>query len=125
GTNTNCPTFQSSANALILDGSGLTAQLHSDGTTNTILTKSGVTIVPARFTVDGGPITDANGNTITETSNVYTDSLGVQELTMSGLLDGTHDLPFSTYTYPTSSGSASVTANFHQYAIQTPSWGCG
>ncbi len=71
-----------------------------------------------------GTITDVNGNNISSTTGpnlfetgVVTDTLGVAEITVSNTSSAT------TYTYPTTTGTASVVVNYTGYTVQTD-FGC-
>jgi RHS repeat-associated protein len=82
------------------DGSGLSVYL-SLNNPNTVTTASG--IVYSGFS--GSPtITDPDGNTLSLSGSVYTDTFGVQEATVGG---GTYP---TTYTYPISTPSGASTA---------------
>jgi YD repeat-containing protein len=102
------------------DGSGLSYGV-SDGRVHT---RNGSVInAPTGVTSGGiGSITDTNGNEITTTGNgVFTDTLGVPELTVAG--SGTPTSPL-TLTYPVtlqanSATSASAVITYRSYTVQT------
>jgi len=112
----NCP-VNTSLTQTFQDGSGLTIYLNVDATLDTVTTRSGnVYTVNAAST-----ITDPNGNTISLSDSVYTDTLGIQEVTVSSTANST------TYTYPISTASgpstASVVVNYTAETLATK-FGC-
>ncbi len=117
-------TIYKSANVLIPDGSGITANLLNTGA-GTATYPDGTVVSPASFSTSG-TITDVNGNKIT-TSDAPTwpataaDTLGVTELTQTSGCNSSSLT--TTFTYPTSTGSASVTVTCTKETLQT-NFGC-
>ncbi|MGB7331244.1 MAG: RHS repeat-associated core domain-containing protein [Terriglobales bacterium] len=107
-------------NTLVNDGSGYTINAYTNGTTNTVVTASGTVI---SFGSTATTITDPNGNVISESTGsppyVVTDTLGVQELSISSATMCSSTGVGATFTYPTSTGHAVVTVNCTQYSVQT------
>lgn len=103
----NCPPTTSYV-APLLDGSGLTVSLNINGD-NSVITSSGFVYNLA----GAATITDPNGNAISLSGSVYTDTFGVQEVTVSG---GTYP---ATYTYPTSTGTAQVVVTYTLETLRT------
>lgn len=123
---TNCATSDH-FNFHVTDGSGLIVNLYSDSTPWTAVSRNGlsVTILPP-YTGNGQTMTSVDGNTVSYATNpaypyakVFTDSLGVQELTVDAV---TNPLAI-TYTYPTSTGTAQVVVNLQAFTIKT-NFGC-
>jgi RHS repeat-associated protein len=76
---------------------------------------------PYQAPAGAASISDANGNTISNTSGgVFTDTLGVTALTVSG--NGTQSSPM-TFTYTGAGGSATVTVNYVSKTVRT-NFGC-
>jgi RHS repeat-associated protein len=71
--------------------------------------------------IDSGTYTDRNGNKVTQSGGVFTDTLGTTALTVTG--SGTASSPYVfTYT-PPSGGSASYTMKYATHAVKT-NFGC-
>ena len=106
-----------SLDILLNDNSGMTVHLKGGvtGLHSTVQFRDGSIGTPADQT--GFPtLSDVNGNSITTLSGqVIKDTLGVNEITVSG-----ND---ATYTYPTATGTATVTMSYKSYAVQT-AFGC-
>jgi RHS repeat-associated protein len=120
-----CDTTTSSFTATANDGSGITLYA---GTTNgrpsitqKIVTRTGqVTTAPVNNTAVGSTITDTNGNQVSvSASGVFTDTTGVNVLTVTGQAPNP-----VTLTYPTVNGTASYTMKYGAYTVQT-GFGCG
>jgi hypothetical protein len=106
--------------ALMTDGSGLTVHL-STSVRSTLTGSNGSTITPSDGT--SASIADLNGNTVVESLiGTYTDSVGVQELVL-GTAQINCPIGYNTFTYPTSTGTASVTVNCVPYIVHT-NFGC-
>jgi len=127
GTIGTCTTY-SSWSGVIPDGSGITIKLAygSSGNTYSATFPDGSTTITSNCAVIPctRTLTDVHGNTLSETynltgSDIITDSLGVAELTYPLHAYGTAN----TYTYPTSTGTASYTLNFTKETIET-AFGC-
>jgi hypothetical protein len=127
GTIGTCTTYRSWS-GVIPDGSGITISLAygSSGNTYSATFSDGTTTISSNCRVEPctRTLTDAHGNTISQTynttgSDVTTDSLGVAELTYPLHGYGTAN----TYTYPTSTGTASYIVNFTNETIET-NFGC-
>lgn len=108
-----------SISALATDGSGLSINVTASGGTPdapVITTRNGQTII--------GPgsaestITDTNGNQISVNAGVFTDTTGVNALTIAGQAPNP-----VTLTYPTPTGSAAYTMRYGSYTVQT-NFGC-
>jgi len=105
------------------DGSGYTLDTAADPI-GTVYDRSG-TVVASGYLVNGssssnGSYVDSNGNKISVTSNVFTDTLGTTALTISGGASGA-PLVFS---YPAPSGSnAQAKLTYKSYAVKT-AFGC-
>ncbi len=94
-----------------------------DGTRVTITADPSATVYPRaggkidpllNSTSGSGTVKDSNGNKITTTGTVFTDTLGTTVLTISG----TAPSPVS-YTYTSPAGPASVVVNYSTYTIRT------
>jgi RHS repeat-associated protein len=136
-----------SVSGQLVPGSNLTFNFSVNSSQNlvaSVTTFGGVTLTPALLLnttnfspTPGGPMADTNGNKITLSSTVnpgqqtYIDIFGVQELEHTGQgycqfmnwsLQTSGDIS-TTYTYPTSTGTANVVVTCKQYTIQT-NFGC-
>lgn len=113
------------------DGSGLTAHLSATAV-STITTASGATLIPQQPSIQGVSIVpttpslvDLNFNSITEaTMGTIIDSVGVNELSLSGAQTNGCPIGHSSFTYPTSTGNAAVTISCSLHLIQT-NFSCG
>lgn len=121
---TGCDSTVSSFSAAATDGSGLTLAVAGrnglPNGTQTITTRSGVTTnAPVGNSAVGSTITDSNGNQISvSAAGVFTDTTGVNVLSVSG----TAPSPV-TLTYPTTTGTTSYTIKYNTYTVQTD-FGC-
>jgi hypothetical protein len=100
----------SSRTYTLVDGSGMT--LVADINSQHIVLRDGTIVTPYA-------ITDVNGNSITQNSstNVFTDTLNVTQLTISG--SGTAASP-TVYTYPIAGGyTANTTIYYKTYTVHT------
>ena len=135
GTFGTCQNTSDHVSVNMWDGSGLI--LNISMYTSSVTTAGGATITP--FNGSSASMKDVNSNTISLASSgvppvfTYTDTLDVAEVTVTNPypyppLNGTYTGCFgTTYTYPTATGTASVTVNCKNYQIQTafncPSYG--
>ena len=103
-----CPL--SSASEVLTDGSGLTVSVNAAG---------GSVITPSGVSLKGYSIVDVNGNTISSSGGVITDTIGIQEVTITG----SPSSGLVTYAYPTSTGTADVKVNFTNETLET-NFGC-
>jgi RHS repeat-associated protein len=100
-----------SLNATASDGSGYT--LSATGATfNSLYTADGSLINPTALTV-----TDRNGNQISESSGVFTDTLGTTALTMANATPSAATP--TTYTYTAPAGATKYTVNYTNYTVAT------
>ncbi|MCU1285654.1 MAG: repeat-associated core domain protein [Acidobacteriales bacterium] len=105
------------------DGSGYTFDLGYDGPTAVVHGRDGTLInAPLVSSPSPGTVTDSNGNQVsTNGAGVFTDTLGLAALTITGL--GTPTSP-TKYTYTDSTGAAQdVTVNYTSYTVRT-NFGC-
>jgi len=111
-----CPsgTTTYDTNAIATDGSGYIW----NGQTWTVTPPNGGAFNPPSQAITGASSTsDANGNTISNTNNgVYTDTLGVTALSVSG--SGTPSSPV-TFQYAGAGGSATVTVKYTSFTVAT------
>ncbi len=116
-----CPSGTTSYDnpAVATDGSGYVW----NGKNWTLTNHKGETITPPYQAATGaGSTSDANGNTISNSSNgVYTDTLGVTALSVSG--SGTPSSPV-TFQYAGGGGPATLTVIYTALTVQT-AFGCG
>ncbi len=111
-----------SATAALTDGSGLVVNVYAVGGTvgGTVTLPNGTVITPLSFDNTSSSAVDVNGNTITDvntTNSVVTDTLGVAELTNTwGCKAGNAN---ATYSYPTSTGTATITVKCTAYTPRT------
>jgi RHS repeat-associated protein len=99
------------------DGSGYKFSLPDQ----TLYTPAGAVTVLPDIGVPGHTYTDRNGNQITQSSGVFTDTLGQTALTVSG--SGTPSSP-NVFSYTAPSGAtASFTMSFVAYTVKT-NFGC-
>lgn len=106
-----------------IDGSGLTYNLSYNPAVNTVVGADGSVI--SLGTTPNKTVVDVNGNTVSYSATTLTDTFGVAEVTASsvGNTCGTLMWPNNVFTYPTSTGTATVTINCTPYTIQS-SFGC-
>jgi hypothetical protein len=108
----------SSQDVLLNDNSGITAHLRGavTGLSSTVQFRDG-SIGPPANQFGLPTLSDVNNNSITTVSGqVVKDTLGVNEITVSGngnCLSGSG----TTYTYPTATGTASVTMSCKSYPV--------
>ncbi len=93
------------------DGSGYTVKVSTDGSQGyaTVYPRSGGFIDPMGYTK-----ADSNGNQITSTGSVFTDTLGTALLSISGTAPGN-----VTYTYQAPGGPATVVLGYTIKTLQT------
>jgi len=108
-----------SSTVVSVDGSGFTYNLTTPGlNTSTVVDPSGTVLHPIGITTDlSSSIVDVNGNAVSYSSStgVLTDTFGVAEVTVTGTpASGT-----VTYTYPISTGTASVNVLYTGYRLGT------
>lgn len=117
----NCETGENSFTALAQDASGYTLNAYYSSA-STITTSTGTILRPPQNSGNaGGSFTDRNGNEITNSNGVFTDTLGSTVLTVTG--SGTPSSPY-VFTYTAPSGSAaSYTMKFTAYTVKT-NFGC-
>jgi RHS repeat-associated protein len=121
---TGCDSTVTSFSSTATDGSGLT--LYVAGTRGipngkqTITTRNGVTTTaPVGNSAVGSTITDTNGNQISvSAAGVFTDTTGVNVLTVAGEAPGP-----VTLTYPTTTGTTAYTMKYGSYTVKT-NFGC-
>ncbi|MGA9670305.1 MAG: hypothetical protein WBQ94_13925, partial [Terracidiphilus sp.] len=124
---TSCPTAgiypPPSANMTITagDGSGITAisSISSSGFSVYFITKTGAVINPPIYinvvpTTSSSTTTDSNGNEITMTNGVYTDTLGQTALSVVGTAPSN-----TTLSYTNASGTSTYTVAYTSYNIKT------
>jgi YD repeat-containing protein len=104
------------------DGSGLAVYLGATSG-NTVIKSNGTFINLGLTPLASNNEVDTNGNTISISASglVYTDTLGVAELTSSG--KSLNSYPCNTYSYPTSTGTANTTMSCTTYTLKT-NFGC-
>jgi len=109
-----------SATATATDGSGITIAVTAQPAA-TIYFRSGDSLNPLYSGGTFGPLTDTNGNQITDPQGAIIDTLGIT--TISGFGSGTASSPI-TIQYPNAAGSTSTfTVNYTTYTVQT-NFGC-
>jgi RHS repeat-associated protein len=120
GTVGSCVPTYSSKSFVLPQGNGITIALSYAGPNTVTFPDGTVEIIPQ--SAAGDSKVDVHGNTISETtccSGLYVDTFGVTELTVA-----VNASPYYlTYTYPTSTGSATATLNFTSYTLETD-FGC-
>jgi RHS repeat-associated protein len=115
---TSQPTFSMQLN----DGSGMTITGNVNLTPKVTYPDGTIFAPPVNATSGAGTATDSNGNQISITGGVYTDTLGSTALTVAG--SGT-PASAKTYTYTDSSNTArAVTVNYQPLLVRT-NFGCG
>jgi hypothetical protein len=106
------------------DGSGLTLRMYYGfGTSqatgvNTVTYPNGTVVTPSTAT-NIASIKDVNGNTVSITNGVVTDTFNVAAVTVTG----TPSSGSVTYAYPTSTGTADVVVTYTGYKLGT-NFGC-
>jgi RHS repeat-associated protein len=124
GSKNGCTTYDTYSQ-LLLDGSGITVNLSSNPANNTAVLPDGTILRPLNMTTGILSATDTNGNAITLDANnsKMIDTLGAQVLTYTNQGLCVTGVSTTTLTYPTSTGTASVTINCSQHTIKT-NFGC-
>jgi RHS repeat-associated protein len=101
------------------DGSGITVNLSTSGTFGSVVMPSGMSYNFNSWSASP-TVADANGNTISVSGGVITDTLGVAaEVTITG----TPASGAVTYSYPTSTGTVDLIVNFADETLATD-FGC-
>jgi RHS repeat-associated protein len=128
GKQGNCTTV-TSLNQLLADGSGITVNLSYGGANTATYPDGTVLNLVGPGATSTAMLTDVNGNAISTVFNssagtyTVTDTLGVQEL-VEGTFDGCSGNSLTdTYTYPTATGTATVTLNCTKEVV-TSNFGC-
>ncbi len=109
----------SSGPIALTDGSGYMLSVTADPAA-TLTTASGTTLYPNVNYSSTGTATDRNGNQISVSTGVFTDTLGTTALTVAGVAPSNTTF---TYTAP-STANASYAMIYTTYSIQT-NFGCG